>query len=151
LQDAPVDACNLFHGETGSFGIFTEQGVPLKNFHALRAFAALVKTHTRVAARGAVPGRLAIAGALDPERTSATILVSNFASDVPELRLALLRLPWPDPCLIEVRILDATRNLAPLETPREISAGDFPLSLPAPAVALITLRPSPPGARIVAP
>ena len=42
LQDAPIDVCNFFHGELGGFGIFTEQGVPLKAYQALRAFQSLV-------------------------------------------------------------------------------------------------------------
>jgi xylan 1,4-beta-xylosidase len=36
LQDSPVDAGNLFHGELGGFGLFNEFGVPQKNYHALR-------------------------------------------------------------------------------------------------------------------
>ena len=137
LQDAPVDACNLFHGETGSFGVFTEPGVPLKNYHALRAFHALAQTRTRVEARGPI----AIAAGLDAARTTATILVSNFAHEQSDLRLALAGLPWSGATEVEVSVLDSTRDLALAEpAPRLAPDGALMLSLPAPAIAWITLR-----------
>src|SRR6185369_12846126 len=39
VLDAPVNACNLFHGELGGFGLFSDQGVPQKSYYALRAFS----------------------------------------------------------------------------------------------------------------
>ena len=54
LQDAPVDVCNFFHGELGGFGIFTEQGVPLKAYQALRA---VPRTRRDPAARRGPRGR----------------------------------------------------------------------------------------------
>ncbi|HWN94539.1 MAG TPA: hypothetical protein VNT99_05880, partial [Methylomirabilota bacterium] len=52
LQDAPVDMCNLFHGETGPFGLFDVNGVPQKNYRALGAFAELLMMSRRVPVEG---------------------------------------------------------------------------------------------------
>ena len=85
LQDAPIDVCNFYHGELGGFGIFTEQGVPLKAYQALRAFQGLVRTPRRVETRGAVAGKLAFVAGLSTDEREATMLMSNFADGWKEL------------------------------------------------------------------
>lgn len=139
LQDAPVDTCNLFHGEAGVFGIFNEHGVPLKNYHAVRAFHALAGGKVRVETRGGVVGQLAIAAALDSEHRVATILISNLAYVSSDLRLSLAGLPPVR--TTEVRTLDAQRDFTPADrSPITDADGTIILKLPAPAVAWIKLH-----------
>ena len=45
-----MDMMNLFHGESGPFGLFDVHGVPEKNYYALRTFAEFLKTPRRVSA-----------------------------------------------------------------------------------------------------
>jgi len=81
MQDAPVDAACLFHGELGTFGLFDEFAAPQKNHGALRAWAALLETPRRVPVNGALPPRLAVlAGVADGAgegRPAAQLLVAN--------------------------------------------------------------------------
>ncbi|HET6408251.1 MAG TPA: hypothetical protein VFG14_10260, partial [Chthoniobacteraceae bacterium] len=87
LEDTPIDVGNFYHGELGGFGIFTEQGVPLKAWQALRAFQELVKTPRRVETSGAVAGKLAFAAGLNAEGREATVLISNFSDSRSEVSL----------------------------------------------------------------
>ena len=138
LQDAPVDVCNFYHGETGGFGLFTEAGAPTRNYHAFLAFAGLLETPRRVHVSGTVPGKLAVASGTDAARTEARVLVANL-SGAEEIRIAFSGMPWPGETALEVRIVDAARALELLPN-QVLTAGEFTLHLPAPAVALVTLR-----------
>jgi hypothetical protein len=139
LQDAPLDAGNFYHAEIGPWGTFTENGVPMKNFHALKAFAAMLGTPRRVSATGGVEGRLAVVAGLDAAGRRAQVLVSHYSGGPARVRLALDGLPWTGESECEVRLVNATWN----GTPREWSAasGAVLLDLPAPAVALVSLGP----------
>ncbi len=139
LQDAPLDVGNLFHAEVGGFGVFTENGVPMRNYHALRAFADLMKTPRRAATSGGVAGKLALAAGLDAEGSRAQVLISNFAHDSGDFRLVLGTVPWRGETECEVRVIDAIR--AGESSTRTIHDGTLPLTLRAPAVALVSLRP----------
>lgn len=139
LQDAPVDVCNFFHGETGIFGLFTEVGAPTRNYHALLAFALLLETPRRVRVTGALPGKLAIGAGTRADATKAAVLVANLAGP-DELRLSLTHLPWAGGTAVELRIADRERTLEPL--PREVLSGaELTLKLAPPYVALVTLYP----------
>ena len=143
LQDAPVDVCNFFHGELGGFGIFTGQGEPLKAYQALRAFQGLVETPRRVETRGAVTGKLAFAAGLSADGREATMLVSNFADPRAEITLDWKGFAWTGGVTAEIRTVDATSDFSNVRT--ESVAGEsvtLPLTLKAPAIALIRLRPS---------
>ncbi len=143
LQDAPVDVCNFYHGELGGFGIFTEQGVPLKSYGALRAFQGLVETPRRVEARGSVAGKLAFAAGLSTEGRTATMLLSNFADPRSDFTLDWRSFSWTGGVTAEIRIIDATNDLA---IPRTATLADegasLRLTVRAPAIALIRLRPT---------
>ncbi len=141
LQEAPVDMCNFYHGETGVFGLFTEVGAPTRNYYALLAFAEMLDTPRRVRATGAVPGKLALAAGTGTENTKAAVLVANLAGGE-DFRLAFAHLPWADATTVEVRIVDGQRALEPLAV-QGLAAPDLTLKLPPPAVALVTLRPQP--------
>jgi xylan 1,4-beta-xylosidase len=143
LQDAPIDVCNLFHGELGAFGIFTENGVPQKVYQALRAFQALVETPRRVETRGAVPGKLAFAAGLSPDGRAATILAANFANERSDLVLNWNGFSWVGGTTVEIRTIDSMRNDSGVRI--EWATGEsepLRLSIPAPAIALIQLRPT---------
>ena len=145
LQDAPLDAANLFHGEAGAFGLFNEFGVPQKNYFAVRAFHELVATPQRAEAKGSVPGKLAIAAGLNGEGTQATVLISNFAEEHTNLRVDLSHLPWKTDTFAEIRVLDAEHNLdvARMETV-QAQRSEILLRLVKPSVALMQLRPAHP-------
>jgi DUF1680 family protein len=139
LQDAPVDVCNFYHGETGGFGLFTEVGMPTKNYYAMLAFSRLLDTPKRVRATGAVPGKLAVAAGISDEKTSAAVLVANLTG-AEELRLTLTHLPWDSDASIKIGIVDGQHSLEPL-VDQPHAASVLTLKLPPPSVALITLRP----------
>jgi hypothetical protein len=143
LQDAPVDVCNFYHGELGGFGIFTEQGVPLKAYQALRAFQGLMETPRRVETRGAVAGKLAFAAGLSTDGREATMLLSNFADPRSDIVLIWQGAPWTAGVTAEIRIVDATRDFSTVRT-ESVAAepASLHLTLKAPAVALIRLHPS---------
>jgi xylan 1,4-beta-xylosidase len=141
LQDAPLDQANLFHGELGAFGLFDEFGVPQKNYYALMAFRHLLATPLRVKTEGGVPGRVALAGGMNSNRTVAQALVSNLDPPRAEFSIECDNLPWSGDTLVETRVIDANRDF--LAEPIQVFPAGTPvvnLRLPAPAVALLTLR-----------
>ncbi len=143
LQDAPIDVCNFYHGELGGFGIFTEQGVPLKAYQALRAFQGLVETPRRVATRGAVAGKLAFAAGLSADGREASFLVSNFADPRSEFVLNWKGFSWTGGVTAEIRTVDAGSDFANARTkPVAGESASLHLTLKAPAIALIRLRPT---------
>ncbi len=142
LQDAPIDVCNFYHGELGGFGIFTEQGVPLKAYQALRAFRGLVETPHRVETHGGVPGKLAFAAGLSEDGRYATMLVSNFSDPRSEIVLNWNGFAETGGMMLEIRTVDAENNFSNFRS--ESVAGEnssLRLKLKAPAIALIRLRP----------
>ena len=139
LQDAPVDVCNFYHGETGGFGLFTEVGAPTRNYYALLAFAQLLETPKRVGVGGAIPGKLAIAAGTDSGQRKATVLVANLSGGE-DVTLTFSKIPWPGETAIEVRIVDEQRALEPIRD-QALAGNDLTLKLRPPAVALVILRP----------
>lgn len=143
LQDAPVDLCNFYHGELGGFGIFTEQGVPLKAYQALRAFQSLVETPRRVDTHGAVAGKLAFAAGLSSDGREATLLVSNLADPRSDIVLNWKDFNRTGGVTAEIRTVAATSDLSTVRTqsvPGERAS--LRLTLNAPAIASIRLRPT---------
>ena len=139
LQDAPVDVCNFYHGETGSFGLFTEVGAPTRNYHALLAFAQLLETQKRVRVIGAIPGKLAIAAGTDAQHRKASVLIANLGGGE-DVTLTFSKIPWPGETAIELRIVDEQRALEPIANPA-LTGNALTLKLRPPAVALVILRP----------
>lgn len=138
LQDAPVEACNLFHGELGGFGLFSEHGAPQKNYHALRAFRRLLDTPQRVAAQGAVTGQLALEAGLNAAGSEASVLLSNLAHSQSEYRLVVSNLPWSGPTVVETRLLDATHDFTVSGSATNASSSAvIPLTLRNPAIAWV--------------
>ena len=143
LQDVPLDVANLFHGELGAFGLFNEFGVPQKNWFALRAFRELLDTPQRVGTEGGVASQLSLAAARDASESRAAILVSNFNHPQSEIRMAMAGMPWVGDSTAELRVVDADRDFDLVRT-WTIGASQpvISLNLPAPAVALVQLKPA---------
>jgi xylan 1,4-beta-xylosidase len=95
LQDVPVDVCNLFHGETGLFGLFNEQGVPYANFEGVRSFSMLAALGKRVKLTASLPKKMAALGAIDPATLESAMLIAN-ASDQSIEVSATFRAPFPN-------------------------------------------------------
>lgn len=141
LQEAPLDAANLFHGEVGGFGLFSEHGVPNRCYDALLAFREMQECPRSVAVQGAVPGQLALAAGLPADKRSLRVLVSNYRLPSGDFRLRVAHLPWNGDAVYQVQRLDTEHALSPISPETSLAAdGTLELSLKAPAVALVTLR-----------
>ena len=143
LQDAPVDMTNFYHGETQSFGLFTEIGAPTRNYHAMLAYARMLQTPSRVSVAGGIPGNLVIMAGTDTTKKKAAILIGN-PGGPEEITLTISKLPWENRTEAEVRIVDETRALEPA-TYQTLTNSSLKLKLAPPAVALVTLRPKATG------
>ena len=145
LQDAPVDVCNLFHGEAGGFGLFNEHGVPQKIYYALLAFHGLLETPRRVATQGAVAGRLGLAAGLNADGSAASILVSTLGRTPSDFEIIPQQLPWAGTTRAETWLVDAQHDFRLVSTNTNAASGTpLRLNLKAPAVALLRLQPSKP-------
>lgn len=143
LQDAPVEVGNLFHGEAGSFGIFTEHGVPMKNYYALLAFKELAAAQQRVMLPDTLPAGLEMGAGIAADRQSATVLISHADAQTRTITLALQNLPWKHSIIVDVKRLDAALDLTPIERSQPLGADHrLDLSLKGASVSLITLRPA---------
>ena len=140
LQDAPVDVCNLFHGETGAFGLFTESGVPTRNYHAVLAFSTLLETPRRVLAIASAG--LAVAAGVDATQTRAALLLSNREGNG-DVRIHLAHLPWPGGSDVEVRMVDRTHTFDVVSQSVLAKSGELIISLAPPSVALVSFRSHP--------
>lgn len=138
LQDAPVDICNLFHGEVGGFGLFSENGVPLHNYYALLACQSLFQAGRRVAVTGAVSGRLAVQAGLSEGH--AQVLLSNYSENRSSCSISLKGLPWGNKASYVIQRLDAEHRWKPAETGAVTE--ELALMLPRSSVALIQLKPA---------
>ena len=141
LQDAPVDVCNYYAGDSLRWGLFDNYGVPHKTFHAFRAFRMLLETPGRVACRGADsgPGIAACAG-LAPDGASAGLLVSNLSSADDAVTVTLNSPPWAGATLAEVFAVDGEHDLdAVLRQRIAPGAATVRLDLAAPSVVMVRL------------
>lgn len=143
LQEEPIDVCNFFHGELGGFGMFTEQGVPLKVYQAFRAFQSLMQTPKRVKTQGAVVGKIAFAAGQSADGREATLLVSNFADPRSEVVVTWTGVAWTGEVAAEIRLVDADHDFVDLQT-YSVKDDDpaIRLTLKAPSLAVIRLRPT---------
>jgi hypothetical protein len=150
MQDAAIDVGQLFHGEIGGFGLFSENGVPQKNYHAIRAFRALMDTPRRVKT-GSTSANITYACGLNAAGTEIGILICNAGPGV-NLALPLANLPWRTMGIAECRITDERRSFetAPVSF-TELVPVDFPprqfygsalveLELSGPSVVFIHLQ-----------
>lgn len=139
LQDAPVDLANLFHGELGAFGLFTEHGVPSKNYYAFKTFATLAATDHRLQVRpkDALPPGLAAAAGVHAATQQAVILLSNFSNSPVEVQINLLNQPASVTSFVER--IETGPIFPPVRLP---SRPSFDLIVAGPSVALLVIRPN---------
>lgn len=141
LQDAPVDVCNLFHGESGGFGIFTPEGVPLKAYEALRAFRRLVETPRRVTTHGAVSGKLGFAAGISTDGQEATMLLSNVMDVRTHFAVRWSGFAEAREVTVEIRMTDAEHDCVNIRSmPLAGDGASTQLTLKAPAIVLIRLK-----------
>lgn len=90
--------------------------------------------------RGGEPGRLAILAGVNREKTGAGILAGNYASAADGVRIAVSGLPWEGTARFEVRVVDAERELTPVqEGSLPAGGGEIRVDLKAPAVCLVKI------------
>jgi len=143
LQDAPVDVCNLFHGELGAFGLFNEQGVPFPNYHALLAFRELLDTPNRVHTMGFRPQESVISAGLTADNSFGQVLISNVFAKESVYRLTLKGLLWRTGTHYEIQIKDSAQPEGKPKQQGTLKQKEtLEITLKAPAVALIKLRPA---------
>ena len=139
LQAAPLDVANLFHGEAGNFGLFNENGVPTKNYHAVRAFHELMETPLQVESKS---GNATSLAGVNAARNSASVLLSTMAAGKQTVELKWAKTPWPKRSALETFIVDAAGGWR--RTPATLLAAPqdgAKLEFTGPGVALIKLRP----------
>ena len=91
--------------------IVDEYGVPEMPFYTFKAFSELLTTPQRVFTAGSDrEGFTAIAG-LSPDKSQATVLISNFGHGPGRYTLALKNLPWKEKFTCETYLLDGSRDL----------------------------------------
>lgn len=137
LQDPPVDVANFYHAECGLFGLHTEVGAPVRAYFGMLACAEMMETPWRARTTGGVTGKLSLLAGSNDRYTRSALLVANLSGPA-ELRVTLQNLRVPD-AVAEVRVVDARRALEPVDG-WKLEAGVLTLTLPPPAVALITLK-----------
>lgn len=141
LQDAPLDAANLFTADPQEFGLFDHHGVPAPSFYAVKAFRALADAGDRLAVAGNVPAGVAVGAAVNAKRNEVVILLTRWAG-AGEVVLKLAGLPWAGPTAFAAALVDDRRELDVTDTGRLGAGGRLTPDLPAPAVALVRLTPA---------
>lgn len=94
LQDAPVDIANLFHGEAGAFGLFTEEGVPTANYSGLLAFAQLMESPRRLAVTPTNQLGVFVAAGLSGDGERANVLIANTGPSPKVIQLVARGVDW---------------------------------------------------------
>ena len=141
LQDAPVDMANFFTADTQMLGMFTDFGVPKKNFYAFKAFRMLLDTPRRIKTPRPAKGTIAVCAGLDAKGSRAGILLSGFYPTPGTTDLVIRNLPWRGPTRFEVFLVDAGHDLEPVRRGVLDPKGRLPLKeLKAPSVVLVKLK-----------
>ncbi|MBC7964655.1 MAG: hypothetical protein H7Z17_01920 [Fuerstia sp.] len=89
FQDAPLDAANYYSADIHGFGMFSEHGVPHRNYDAIRLFAKMLATTERLDVSGNLPAAVSILAGINADRTQCHILASNHSSTSYELTVRL--------------------------------------------------------------
>ncbi len=137
FHDAPLDMANLFHGETGPFGLFDGNGVPAKNFYAIRAFRELLKTPVRIVTPTAAD--FIVGAGLSEARDSAAVLLSNLGQAQSRVRIDCNNLPWRGATQFSLRVVDTSHDLEEMSG-AVTSDHSIDFTLRRPSIALIWLN-----------
>ncbi len=140
LQDEPVDMANFFTADTQMLGMFSEYGVPKKNFYAFKAFRVLLDTPLRVRTPRPEKGGVAVCAGIGREGARAAVLLSKFYARPGSTELAIRNLPWAGPTGFEVYLVDARRDFDLVRRGTLDEGGNLALpELKAPSVVLVKL------------
>lgn len=141
LQQAPVDACCLFHGEVGGFGLFTEEGVPYRNYEALQCFRSLLEAPRAV--QVSIPPSASIYGLAGRAESDskAVVLLSKTSPGPSEITFQMAHLPWRDKTTCEVTMVDAQHGAKDVRRLPLSADGKLFLSLKGATVVLLSLHP----------
>ena len=93
FQDAPLDAANYYSADIHGFGMFSEHGVPHKNYESFKLFTQMLQTTARLSVSGNFPDAVAVLAGTNPDRTRCTVLVSNYSQESYNLTVNLAS--WP--------------------------------------------------------
>ena len=141
LQGAPVDITNFFTADTQMLGMFTDHGVPKKNFYAFKAFRALVDTPVRVDTPVCKRGQVAVCAGLSRDGQEASILLSNFDATDKHTTLLVQNVPWTEASRFEICLVDKDSDLKVVRRGLLDGRGSLPLTeLRAPSVVLVKLK-----------
>lgn len=135
LQDAPVDAADLFTAEPGGMGLFGPHGTTTASFAAVRAFARVAGLTGRLRDLSALPdGVAALAAAGENE---AAVLLARHDGQAGSVIVRLSPAPWAGAARYEVQRVTAGGKL------ERVAGGDgwrAPVDLGAPGVRVVTFR-----------
>lgn len=134
LQDAPVDVANLFHGECGGFGLFTENGAPTANYDALLAISQLAALPNRIVCSSSSNAHCTAAAGLSANKSSLSLLISCPTVGKQSLQCDLKNLPWPATVTIH--------PISPAQPASEaaLNASQLRLSISGPTVIMVRLQ-----------
>jgi hypothetical protein len=142
LQDSSVDLADFFQGTAGFWGgLYDAFGVPRKPYYSFKAFKFCLRTPRRVATSGSDRDGLAVLAGLSDDKSEATILISNFGTQIGCCNLSLRAVPWKGPTAYEKYVIDNHHDLDLIK-----SAGFRPGTLTvsenveAPSVCMIRLK-----------
>lgn len=142
LQDSPIDIANFFHGDSSTFGLFTQHGEPKKTFYAMQAFRELLAMPQRVAVEGNIDGEGIVAAGVDAQQACAVVMLSNYRHNATTFTLSLNHLPWTGATACEVRYLGASSSFTRSKS-LTVSDSRLEISAPAPSVVIIRLKARP--------
>ncbi len=142
LQDSPVTHANMFSGDSGPFGLFTQHGEPKKTYHAVRAFRQLLDTPQRVSATGSVAGEINVVAGMTQHKTEVALMISNYRSSSTTFTVSLKNRPWPGKTSVQLFLLDTQHDLDSTEPPMMNDDHQLKLKIPAPGIAFLKLTPA---------
>ncbi len=139
LQDSPVDVSNIYAGNNGGFGLFSQHGTPKKAYYAVRAFGMLNETPRRVKVTGGVPGKWIASAGLSEDGKSATVLLANYDPRGLDVSINLLHMPEAKSWKATLAIVDEHSDLGSQSIAVDVSQ-PLPLELAGPGVAVLRLQ-----------
>ena len=143
LQNCSLDMANYYTADTNPWGMFDAFGVPGRVYYAFVAFNQLTKTPNRVACepRGTPRPEITMCAGLSDDHTTASILISNYASTESPLAVSLQNLPLSGRVQAETLAVDATHEFTRIGAAvLEPGKPRLTLSLPGNAVYLVRLH-----------
>ncbi len=111
LQDSPVDVANYYLSDSNGLGLFTVDGVPKKNYYAMKAFRMLLDTPVRLETRGGQPKGLNLCAGINTDKTEIGVLITTMQQVGNPVQLMLTTIPWEGSSGYELYVLNARSNL----------------------------------------